>query len=43
MLMDLQRPMVEGESFSLSLILAGGEEIAVEVPILGMAARGPAD
>ena len=43
MLMDLQRPMVEGESFTLSLILAGGEEIAVEVPILGMAARGPAD
>jgi copper(I)-binding protein len=43
MLMDLQRPMVEGESFSLSLILAGGEEIAVEVPILGMAARGSAD
>jgi len=43
MLMDLQRPMVEGESFTLSLILADGEEIAVEVPILGMAARGPAD
>ena len=43
MLMDLQRPMVEGESFMLSLILADGEEIAVEVPILGMAARGPAD
>jgi copper(I)-binding protein len=43
MLMDLQRPMVEGESFTLSLILAGGEEIAVEVPILGMAARGPVD
>src|SRR6056297_2211470 len=35
MLMDLQRPMVEGESFMLSLILADGEEIAVEVPILG--------
>jgi copper(I)-binding protein len=43
MLMDLQRPMVEGESFTLSLILAGGEEIAVEVPILCMAARGPVD
>ena len=43
MLTDLQRPMVEGESFTLSLILAGGEEVAVEVPILGMAARGPAD
>ena len=43
MLMDLQRPMVEGESFTLSLILAGGEEITVEVPIRSMAARGPAD
>ena len=43
MLTDVQRPMVEGESFTLSLILAGGEEVAVEVPILGMAARGPAD
>ncbi len=43
MLMDLQRPMVEGESFTLSLILAGGEEIAAEVPILGIASRGPAD
>lgn len=43
MLMDLKRPMVEGESFRLSLILADGEEITVEVPILGIAARGPGD
>ena len=43
MLMDLQRPMIEGESFTLSLILADGEEITVEVPIRSMAARGPAD
>ena len=43
MLMNLQRPMVEGESFTPSLILEGGGEIAVEVPILGIAARGPAE
>jgi copper(I)-binding protein len=43
MLMDLQRPMVEGESFTLSLILADGDEISIEVPILGIAARGPVD
>ena len=43
MLMDLQRPMVEGESYTLSVIFADGTEATVEVPILGMAARGPAD
>jgi copper(I)-binding protein len=43
MLMDLQRPMVEGESFTLSLMLADGGEVSVEVPILGIAARGPAN
>jgi len=43
MLMDLQRPMVEGESFTLSLVLADGSEVPVEVPILGIAARGPAE
>jgi copper(I)-binding protein len=43
MLMDLQRPMVEGESYSLSLVFADGAEASVEVPILGFAARGPAD
>ncbi|MFA8384178.1 MAG: copper chaperone PCu(A)C [Pelagibaca sp.] len=43
MLMDLQRPMVEGESYALSVIFADGTEATVEVPILGIAARGPSD
>lgn len=43
MLMDLQRPMVEGESYTLSLVFADGAEASVEVPILGFAARGPAE
>ncbi|MEC7764129.1 MAG: copper chaperone PCu(A)C [Pseudomonadota bacterium] len=43
MLMELQRPMVEGESFTLSVIFADGTEASVEVPILGIAARGPSD
>ena len=42
MLMDLQRPMVEGESYTLSLDFADGTEASVDVPILGIAARGPA-
>lgn len=41
MLMRLQRPMAEGESFSLTLDFSDGGEIVVEVPILGIAARGP--
>ena len=41
MLMRLQRPMVEGENFSLTLDFSDGGEIAIEVPILGIAARGP--
>jgi copper(I)-binding protein len=41
MLMDLQRPMVEGESFTMTLMLEDGGEIPVEVPILGVTARGP--
>ncbi|EAQ04657.1 hypothetical protein OB2597_05225 [Pseudooceanicola batsensis HTCC2597] len=43
MLMDLQRPMVEGEIFSLTVDFSDGEKISVEVPILGIAARVPAD
>ena len=42
MLMMLQGPMVEGETFPLTLTFNDGGEIAVEVPILGVAARGPA-
>lgn len=41
MLMQLQRPMAEGESFSLTLDFSDGGEIVVEIPILGIAARGP--
>lgn len=41
MLMKLQRPMVEGDSFTLTLSFGDGGEVAVEVPILGIAARGP--
>ncbi|MFY0595210.1 MAG: copper chaperone PCu(A)C [Cognatishimia sp.] len=41
MLMHLQRPMTEGENFSVILDFSDGGEIAVEVPILGIAARGP--
>ena len=41
MLMQLRRPMVEGENFLLTLDFSDGSEIAVEVPILGIAARGP--
>ncbi|WP_170481517.1 copper chaperone PCu(A)C [Ruegeria arenilitoris] len=41
MLMRLQRPMTEGESFTLTLIFADGAEKTVNVPIFGIAARGP--
>lgn len=41
MLMKLQKPMTEGESFPLTLIFSDGGEVTVEVPILGIAARGP--
>ena len=41
MLMELQRPMVEGDSFTLTLDFSDGGAVTVEVPILGIAARGP--
>lgn len=41
MLMRLSRPMIEGETFALTLVFADGDEATVEVPILGIAARGP--
>ena len=43
MLMKLQRPMTEGESFPLTLTFSDGGEVTVEVPILSIAARGPED
>lgn len=41
MLMGLQRPMVEGEAFMLTVVFADGGEVTVQVPILDLAARGP--
>ena len=41
MLMRLETPMVEGESFSLTLTFDDGGTVTVDVPILGIAARGP--
>ena len=43
MLMRLKRPMNRGESFVLMILLSDGDGVAVEVPILGIAARGPQD
>lgn len=41
MLMMLRRPMVEGGTFELMLSFSDGGEVVVQVPILGIAARGP--
>lgn len=41
MLMRLQEPMEEGDSFPLTLSFSDGGDVTVEVPILGIAARGP--
>ena len=41
MLMRLRRPMREGESFPLTLTFSDGGATTVDVPILGIAARGP--
>lgn len=41
MLMRLQRPMTKGDSFSLILDFSDGSAVTVNVPILGIAARGP--
>jgi len=41
MLMKLQEPMTEGETFPLTLTFSDGGKVTVEVPILGIAARGP--
>ena len=43
MLMRLQEPMTEGETFPLTLLFDDGGEVTVEVTILGIAARGPED
>ena len=41
MLMQLQDPMDKGTTFPLSLTFSDGGKITVEVPILGVGARGP--
>ncbi|QFU07234.1 hypothetical protein PARPLA_01245 [Rhodobacteraceae bacterium THAF1] len=41
MLMKLQEPMKEGETVPMTLIFSDGVEIEIEVPVLGIAARGP--
>ena len=43
MLMRLQRPMAEGDRFQLTLVFSDGGELVVDVPIRGIAARGPED
>ncbi|MBC24685.1 MAG: hypothetical protein CMJ32_12330 [Phycisphaerae bacterium] len=43
MLMQLRRPMEEGGTFPLTLLFSDGGEVTVEVPIRGIAARGPDD
>lgn len=41
MLTRLQQPMVEGETYALSLVFGNRGSVVVRVPILGFAARGP--
>lgn len=41
MLMQLREPLVEGESFPLTLSFAKAGSVEVRVPVLGMAALGP--
>lgn len=41
MLMQLQRPMTEDDNFLLTLEFSDGGTVQVDVPILGIAARGP--
>ena len=40
MLIDLKRPLKEGESFPLTLTLDGGGSLALEVKVLGATAMG---
>ena len=40
MLTGLSEPLVEGETLSLTLGFDGGEELSIDVPVLGFGARG---
>lgn len=42
MLMDLNEPLVEGKTLTLTLAFERSGEVAVSVPILGIGSRGPA-
>ncbi len=41
MLMGLQQPMMERDTFLLTLLFADDNEVTVRIPIFGTAARGP--
>lgn len=41
MLMRLNEPMTEGQTFPLKLLFGDGSEINADVPILSVASRGP--
>ena len=41
MLMKLQSPLVEGETFLMTLLFSDGLEMEVVVPVLRIGARGP--
>ena len=43
MLMKLTKKLVEGESFPLTLTFENTGEMTIDVPILGIAAKGPAE
>jgi hypothetical protein len=41
MLIDLKRPLQEGENFPLTLMLSGGASMILEVKVFGATAQGP--
>lgn len=43
MLIDLEKPLVEGATLSLRLTFYDGDDLTIEVPILGAEATGPQD
>jgi copper(I)-binding protein len=43
MLMDLTEKLVEGETFPLHLTFETGGEVTIDVPILGIASKGPVE
>lgn len=41
MLMQLQSPLTKGETFPLTLTFSDGTKLEINVPVLGIGARGP--